>query len=486
VRHGIAIAGLAGGFWLLGQAVANADDAVNTASATGAQTASTPAGGGGGADSTTKQSVAASNTNTNTASTGKIDASGGSSHVDVNAGNGNTVLAGSGKGDTTASQNVTTVVWISSEANGGTVSGSNNAAAGNGASNTATANATQNSTTTGGSGKNGGDAESTTRQHVNASNYNDNYASTGKIDASGGTSHVDVDAGNGNDVLAGSGNGPNMNTYEGGCNSGPVVTSQQGNYNDNNCRHEHGKRDDSGGVHAAQTIGTKVTISSEANGGRVSDSNNSAAGNGAHNTATANGTQNSTTTGGTGQNGKEDSHTKGDDWWKNHGGNADSNTHQDVDSSNTNDNTATTGKIDVSGGHSTVDVSAGNGNTLYCTSKSGNVTCSQSITTIINIISQANGGSVSCSNNASAGNSGSAVCPVTKNNTTPAPAAAPAAHKAVAPAAKKAAASASAQPKGTLAFTGAETSLPLTLGLLALGAGGALTLAGRRRETTTV
>ena len=44
----------------------------------------------------------------------------------------------------------------------------------------------------------------------------------------------------------------------------------------------------------------------------------------------------------------------------------------------------------------------------------------------------------------------------------------------------------SAQPSGPLAFTGAETSLPLTLGLLALGVGAALTLAGRRRETATV
>jgi LPXTG-motif cell wall-anchored protein len=41
-----------------------------------------------------------------------------------------------------------------------------------------------------------------------------------------------------------------------------------------------------------------------------------------------------------------------------------------------------------------------------------------------------------------------------------------------------------AQPKGQLAYTGAETSAPLTLGLLALGAGGALTLAGRRRSST--
>jgi LPXTG-motif cell wall-anchored protein len=41
-----------------------------------------------------------------------------------------------------------------------------------------------------------------------------------------------------------------------------------------------------------------------------------------------------------------------------------------------------------------------------------------------------------------------------------------------------------AQPKGELAYTGAETSVPLTLGLIALGAGGALTLAGRRRTAT--
>jgi LPXTG-motif cell wall-anchored protein len=44
---------------------------------------------------------------------------------------------------------------------------------------------------------------------------------------------------------------------------------------------------------------------------------------------------------------------------------------------------------------------------------------------------------------------------------------------------------ASAQPK-ELAYTGADVSVPLTLGLLALGMGGALTVAGRRRESTTV
>jgi hypothetical protein len=473
VRSGIAIAGLAGGFWLLGQAVANADSG---AAASGTQTQSTVGGGGGGgsADSSTKQHVDASNTNTNTATTGNIDASGGTSKVKVAAGNGNTVLAGSDKGTTTASQNVTTVVWISSEANGGTVSGSNNASAGNGAKNTATATGTQSSTTTGGSGKKGGDADSKTKQHVDASNYNDNSASTGDIWAGGGTSKVKVEAGNGNNVEAT--NGHDMV---------PVWTASQDKKSHDNYGDDHKKPD--GNVSGSQTVDTKVTISSEANGGTVSDSNNAAAGNGASNTATANGMQTTTTTGGTGT---EDS-KKNDDWWKSHGGDADSKTSQDVNATNENDNTASTGNIDVSGGKSTVDVVAGNGNTLYCTSKTGNVTCSQNISTIINIISQANGGSVSCSNNASAGNAGSAVCPVTNNNTSnnskTAPAAAPAAHMAVAPAVKKSSASAaSAQPSGTLAFTGAELSLPLTLGLLALGLGGALTLAGRRRETTTV
>jgi hypothetical protein len=61
---------------------------------------------------------------------------------------------------------------------------------------------------------------------------------------------------------------------------------------------------------------------------------------------------------------------------------------------------------------------------------------------------------------------------------------------AAAPAAKHAGSSAavsSAQPaKGELAFTGSDIGLPLVLGLMALGLGGALTLAGRRRVTSTM
>ncbi|WP_040338922.1 hypothetical protein [Candidatus Blastococcus massiliensis] len=66
------------------------------------------------------------------------------------------------------------------------------------------------------------------------------------------------------------------------------------------------------------------------------------------------------------------------------------------------------------------------------------------------------------------------------------PAVAPApAKRAVAPVTYRAATTtSSAQPSSQLAYTGAETSVPLTLGLIALGAGGALTLAGRRRSST--
>jgi len=473
---------MAGGFWLLGQAVASADTPApaNTADSSATLT-SNSSGGSGSTDSDNSQHVKATNDVDNTATTGTVDTSGGKSVVGVIAGNGNSVDASSGKGAVDAKQNVTTVVWINSQANGGNVSGSNNASAGNGASNSASASGTLNSNTTGGSGKHVGRTDSDNSQHVSARNDVDNTATSGYIDASGGKSIVGVIAGNENTVDAS--NGHDMEVW---------TASQDKKYDNEHGKNRHEHEHQNGPVDASQTVNTSVTIGSEANGGNVSDSNNASAGNGGSNSATASGVLNSNTTGGS-QNGKDWEHHEGNNSNnssdnRNRGGSTDSDNHQSSNASNDVDNTATTGDIDASGGKSIVGVIAGNGNTLYCTSATGNVTCSQNITTIINIVSQANGGNVSCSNNASAGNAGSAVCPVTNNNTstTPAQAAAPAAHKAVAPAAKKASVSASAQPHGTLAFTGAETSLPLTLGLLALGLGGALTLAGRRRETATV
>jgi hypothetical protein len=148
----------------------------------------------------------------------------------------------------------------------------------------------------------------------------------------------------------------------------------------------------------------------------------------------------------------------------------------------------------------------GNDNTLTCESEEGDVDCEQHITNIINILSIGGGANVTCSNNASAGGHGwvcHQVAPVKHDdNEKPAehkpahedeadcpehakPAhVAPAKHHAAPAAHHRAAVHHAAQPKGQLAYTGAEVSFPLTLGLLALGAGGALTLAGRRRSST--
>jgi len=480
VRNGLAIAGMAGGIFFLGQAVASAD--TSTAVADTSATSAAPSSGAD-ASNTNSQSVTASNESENTAKSGNIDAS-GTSKVAVVAGNGNSVSASSNEGDVKATQNVTNVVWVSSQGNGGTVSNSNNPSAGNGASNTATASGQITSTATGGSGKNGGDASNSNHQRINASNESENTAKSGNIDASG-TSKVLVLAGNGNDVTASSGEEPEWKSNS---------IDWQKNYK----HHE-----DNGDVNATQNIHNTVTVNSEAKGGSVSDSNNPSAGNGGRNTANAAGHITSKATGGDSKNSRED-HQNKHDWWMRHkdGGDAENHNTQVVGASNESENTAKSGNIDASG-TSEVAVIAGNGNTLYCTSVKGNVNCSQSITNIINIISQANGGTVSCSNNPSAGNSSNLICrqesakPAEVKAAAPAKAApakaapakaapAKAAPAKAAPVGHKAAALSSAQPSGQLAFTGAETSLPLTLGLVALGVGGALTLAGRRRETATV
>jgi hypothetical protein len=65
----------------------------------------------------------------------------------------------------------------------------------------------------------------------------------------------------------------------------------------------------------------------------------------------------------------------------------------------------------------------------------------------------------------------------------PAPVVAPVVHAA--PVQHVSPAATSGSPKA-LAYTGSDVSLPLTVGLVALGLGSALALAGRRREETTV
>ena len=149
--------------------------------------------------------------------------------------------------------------------------------------------------------------------------------------------------------------------------------------------------------------------------------------------------------------------------------------------------------LDADAGDVGVDVDIENevgGNTVNCWGgKHSTVTCDVTFDTTIN--NTVNIHSIICgSGNAVIGTLPSFVCNLGPAAAAPA---APAAHH-MKPAghhhkhdAHAPKALSSAQPsKGSLASTGADVSAPLTLGLLALGAGGALSLAGRRRQTTTV
>jgi hypothetical protein len=108
----------------------------------------------------------------------------------------------------------------------------------------------------------------------------------------------------------------------------------------------------------------------------------------------------------------------------------------------------------------------------------------------VTVYQSANGGNVNGSGNVGVGAPVPGASPCTCHKHEHAAPAAPV--KEVAPVAKhaprhssSAPASSSAQPSGTLAFTGSDVSLPLTVGLIALLLGIGLTAAGRRREIQT-
>jgi hypothetical protein len=156
------------------------------------------------------------------------------------------------------------------------------------------------------------------------------------------------------------------------------------------------------------------------------------------------------------------------------------------------DNGGTTGNVGGNGNHSSndtdidigTDVKGGDGGTNNANVNTGlqdvvfkciaigggDAKCIFNITTgSVTVIQNANGGAVSNSGNIGSG---------TKEQ------APPAAPKHMAPhhaASASAPSLSSAQPSsGQLAFTGSDVSVPLTVGLLALGAGAGLTLLGRR------
>jgi hypothetical protein len=241
-----------------------------------------------------------------------------------------------------------------------------------------------------------------------------------------------------------------------------------------------------------------VTLTQEANGGDVNGSGNVAVAGGGDQTATATSEVSQSNT----------SEGDGHDWnggggnWNGGGepaalsGGMGGGGHDSDGNANLNESSAEATnihKVEVetnvtggNGGSNQAEINTGIiGNTFYCAE---HATCTFDFTTgSVTVIQEANGGDVNGSGNVNIGNSRhddhKADCP--KHEAEAKPAVAPAAkpaprHSSSAPV------SSSAQPSGQLAFTGSDVSLPLTVGLIALGLGIALTAAGRRRETQTV
>jgi len=241
-----------------------------------------------------------------------------------------------------------------------------------------------------------------------------------------------------------------------------------------------------------------VTLTQNANGGSVNNSGNIAvADTGGSQTATATNTvSQSTSSEGDDHHGRDhhdgnDNNTPattlslngGDDHHNNGGNRNESNAEATNIHKVEVDSTVTGG----SGGINEADINTGIiGNTFYCDE---HATCTFNFHTgSVNLVQNANGGSVNGSGNIGIGAPVPGMCncpkPVAKVEC-PEQAVKPAMKPAAAPA-KHAAVVSSAQPKGELAFTGSDVSLPLTVGLLALVAGLGLTVLGRRRETQAI
>ena len=249
-----------------------------------------------------------------------------------------------------------------------------------------------------------------------------------------------------------------------------------------------------------------VTLTQEANGGDVNKSGNVAVGDLGDQTAIASNEVSQSNT----SEGDDHDWNGGGDWPKDNGPASLSmgNPHDEDGNANLNESEAEASNeqeidvdTDIEGGDGGLNEAWINtgiiGNTFYCPAYS---TCVYNFHTgDVTLVQEANGGDVNGSGNVGIGAPVPGVghhhdddcdChkPVVRHEDCPKhqpevkPAARPEArHLASAPVLS------SAQPVKALAFTGStgdEISLPLTLGLLALGMGGALTLAGRRRETT--
>ncbi|TFV85749.1 hypothetical protein [Blastococcus sp. CT_GayMR16] len=251
-----------------------------------------------------------------------------------------------------------------------------------------------------------------------------------------------------------------------------------------------------------------VKLTQEANGGDVNGSGNVAVAGGGDQTAIA---TNEVDQSNTSESDDHDWNGGGGNWDKEDGPEALSSGsgggHDEDGNANLNGSSAEATNIhkvevdtDIDGGDggtNNADINTGIiGNTFYCPEYS---TCIYNFRTgSVTLVQEANGGDVNGSGNVNVGGNGQwPWCDCDKDGHQDAkPGDCPQKHeearpavKPVAPAAPvahQAPASAKAQPSGQLAYTGSDVSLPLTVGLLALGLGVGLTAAGRRRETQTV
>ena len=252
-------------------------------------------------------------------------------------------------------------------------------------------------------------------------------------------------------------------------------------------------------VHEVNVDTGDVAVEQQANGGDVNNSGNVKVSGHGDQTATATNTVTQTATASS----EGDEEDKGKGKHKGRGGDdsesaAGNINHSDADAENVSVIEVETDIEGGDGGSNYADINTGIiGNTFYCPEGS---TCYFNFTTgSVTVVQHANGGDVNGSGNVNVGGHDDKDkakgdrdkdrdrdygrdkdrdCPKEQAKPTVKPAAAPVTYRAPV--------NAYAQPAGQLAYTGSDVSLPLTVGLLALGAGAALTAAGRRRETQSV
>jgi len=450
-------------------------------------------GGGGGLNGNLSEAEA-KNVDVTEVTTNVTGGNGGTNSATINTG----VVAGGGTDMVTTSEAPSGGggvdvnfhsgdVAVTQEANGGDVNGSGNVSVAGGGNQTATAtnNVDQSNTSEGDEhGRPGGDWNG------------GSPALSGPM--GGGGPHDDGNVNlNGSSAEATNIHVVDVDTYitggDGGYNSAEINTGIiLGRYDSApvGLARVNDPREDQDGIDVWFRSGD-VWLRQEANGGDVNHSGNVHVTGGGNQTATA--TNNVSQSNAS----KEDGHDwkGGGDWngdksrslGPNHdnGGNVNLNG-SSAEATNIHKVEVETNVTGGNGGSNYADINTGIiGNTFYCPEYS---TCTFNFHTgDVTVHQSANGGDVNGSGNVNIGGNGSdhaskpADCPKHENAR---PAVKPAAS---APVAHKAApVLSSAQPSGALAFTGSDVSLPLTVGLIALGLGVGLTAAGRRREIQTV